>query len=142
MLQAASTSITNYTIFKLNQREGGMDIEVAAHLESEFLIIAEGNRYSRLRGRLIVYFLLERTTEVKENAMSDNLRPYRAIRDAVIPGRPGTPQGQRGRHLTNPAALITGILASRRVRSPYGGATTPYHQAQKLCQARCPVNQQ
>ena len=34
--------------------------------------------------------------------MSDNLRRYRAIRDAFIQGYPGQPTGTVARHLTHP----------------------------------------
>ena len=34
----------------------------------------------------------------KEHAMRDNLRQYRAIREALTQGYPGEPQGQRARH--------------------------------------------
>ena len=45
--------------------------------------------------------------------MRDNLRPYRAIRNALIQGYPGEPKGQCARHLTTLAALISGIVASK-----------------------------
>src|SRR5919201_1407370 len=49
----------------------------------------------------------------KEQAMSDNLRRYRAIRDALIQGYPGQPTGMVARHLTTLAALISGIVGSQ-----------------------------
>ena len=45
--------------------------------------------------------------------MSDNLRQYRAIRDALRQGYPGEPQGRCARHLVTLAALISGIVASK-----------------------------
>jgi hypothetical protein len=51
--------------------------------------------------------------------MSDNLRQYRAIRDAILQGYPGQPQGQRARHLVTLAALISGIVASKRTQLPH-----------------------
>jgi len=46
--------------------------------------------------------------------MRDNLRPYGAIRAALPQGYPGEPQGHRAWHLTTLAALISGIIASKR----------------------------
>lgn len=57
--------------------------------------------------------------------MSDNLRQYRAIRDALIQGYPGEPQGQRARHLTTLAALMSGIVASKRTQLPHIAAKVP-----------------
>jgi DDE family transposase len=45
--------------------------------------------------------------------MSDNLRRYRAIRDALIQGYPSPPTGRVIRHLTTLAALISGIVGSQ-----------------------------
>jgi len=50
--------------------------------------------------------------------MSDTLRQYRAIRDALLQGYPGQPQGQRARHLVTLAALISGIVASKSTQLP------------------------
>ena len=50
--------------------------------------------------------------------MSDNLRQYRAIRDALIQGYPGEPQGRCARHLVTLAALISGIVASKSTHLP------------------------
>ena len=44
--------------------------------------------------------------------MSDNLRRYRAIRDALTQWYPGQPTGTVARHLTTLAAFISGIVAS------------------------------
>jgi len=45
--------------------------------------------------------------------MSDNLRRYRAIHRALLPGYPAVPKGHRARHLTTFAALISGIVGSQ-----------------------------
>src|SRR5262245_24613457 len=50
--------------------------------------------------------------------MSDNLRQYRAIREALIQGYPGKPQGRCVRHLATLAALISGIVASKSTQLP------------------------
>ena len=50
--------------------------------------------------------------------MSDNLRRYRAIRDALIQGYPGLLTGSIARHLTTLAALISGIVGSQRTHLP------------------------
>jgi hypothetical protein len=42
--------------------------------------------------------------------MSDNLRRYRARRDALLPWSPGPPTGTVARHLTTLAALLRGIV--------------------------------
>ncbi len=50
--------------------------------------------------------------------MSDNLRRYCAIRQALVQGYPTQPQGNLARHLTTLAALISGIVASRSTQLP------------------------
>ena len=50
--------------------------------------------------------------------MSDNLRRYRAIRDALLQGYPGQPTGIVARHLTTLAALISGIVGSKSTQLP------------------------
>lgn len=50
--------------------------------------------------------------------MSDNLRRYRAIRDALTPWYPGQPTGAVTRHLTTLAALISGIVGSKSTQLP------------------------
>src|SRR5215472_13575340 len=50
--------------------------------------------------------------------MSDNLRRYRAIRDALIQWYPGQPPGTVARHLTTLAALISGIVGSQSTQLP------------------------
>ena len=50
--------------------------------------------------------------------MSDNLRRYRAIRDALLQGYPGQSTGMVPRHLTTLAALISGIVGSQSAQLP------------------------
>src|SRR5205823_5764868 len=50
--------------------------------------------------------------------MSDNLRRYRAIRDALTQGYPGQPTGTVARHLTTLAAMISGIVGSKSTQLP------------------------
>ena len=57
--------------------------------------------------------------------MSDNLRQYSAIREALIQGYPGEPQGQCARHVTTLAALISGIVASKSTQLPKIAAKVP-----------------
>jgi hypothetical protein len=57
--------------------------------------------------------------------MSDNLRRYRAIRDALIQWYPGQPTGSVARHLTTLAALISGIVGSKSVQLPSIAAKIP-----------------
>ena len=57
--------------------------------------------------------------------MSDNLRRYRAIRDALTQYYPGQPTGTVARHLTTLAALISGIVASKNTQWPQVAAQVP-----------------
>src|SRR5262244_1958337 len=57
--------------------------------------------------------------------MSDNLRQYRAIRDALRQAYPGEPQGRCARHWTTLAALISGIVASKSTQLPKVAAKVP-----------------
>ena len=57
--------------------------------------------------------------------MSDNLRRYRAIRDALIQGYPGQLPGPSTRHLTTLAALISGIVGSKRTQLPHIATKVP-----------------
>ena len=45
--------------------------------------------------------------------MSDNLRRYRAVRNALTQAYPTSPTGNFARHLQTLAALISGIVGSR-----------------------------
>ena len=57
--------------------------------------------------------------------MSDNVRRYRAIRNAFTPGSPGQPTGTGARHLTTLAALIRGIVGSQSPPLPSVATTSP-----------------
>jgi len=57
--------------------------------------------------------------------MSDNLRQYRAIRDALTQGYPGEPKGRFARHLVTFAALISCIVASKSTPLPQIAAKGP-----------------
>ena len=48
--------------------------------------------------------------------MSDSLRRYRAIRQALVQVYPKHPQGNLARHLNTLAALISGIAGSESVQ--------------------------
>src|SRR2546430_13538586 len=51
-------------------------------------------------------------------AMSDILRRYRAIRQALKQGYPGEPSGRLAQHLTTLAAFISGIIGSKSSQLP------------------------
>lgn len=57
--------------------------------------------------------------------MSDNLRQYRAIRDALTQGYPGEPTGRLARHLATLAAFISGIVASKSTQLPKVASNVP-----------------
>ena len=57
--------------------------------------------------------------------MSDNLRRYRAIRDALTQCYPGQPSGTVARHLITLAALISGIVGSKSTQLPHIAAQVP-----------------
>ena len=57
--------------------------------------------------------------------MSDNLRRYRAIRDALTQWYPGQPSGTVARHLITLAALISGIVGSKSTQLPHIAAKVP-----------------
>jgi hypothetical protein len=57
--------------------------------------------------------------------MSDNLRRYRAIRDALTQGYPGQPAGAVARHLTTLAAMISGIVGSKSTQLPHIATKVP-----------------
>src|ERR671936_870970 len=50
--------------------------------------------------------------------MSDNLRRYRAIRDALMHAYPTPPTGNFARHVQTLAALISGIVGSKSTQLP------------------------
>ena len=53
-----------------------------------------------------------------ENSISDNRRRHRAIKDALRRLYPGEPKGNLARHLDILAALISGIVGSKRTNLP------------------------
>ena len=57
--------------------------------------------------------------------MSDNLRRYRAIRDAFTQWYPGQPTGSIARHLTTLAALIRGTVGSKSPQRPSIATKSP-----------------
>jgi hypothetical protein len=57
--------------------------------------------------------------------MSDNLRRYRAIREAFTQWYPGQPSGLVARHLLTLAALISGIVGSKSTQVPPIAAKGP-----------------
>ena len=57
--------------------------------------------------------------------MSDNLRRYRAIREALTQCYPGEISGRMAQHLTTLAALISGIVGSRSSQMPSIAAKIP-----------------
>jgi len=57
--------------------------------------------------------------------MRDNLRRYRAIRAALTQDDPGQITGHGARHLTPLAALISGIVGSKRTQLPHIATQVP-----------------
>src|SRR6266699_113768 len=57
--------------------------------------------------------------------MSDNLRRYRAIRNALTQAYPTSPTGNFARHLHTLAALISGIVGSKSTPLPTIATTVP-----------------
>jgi Transposase DDE domain len=57
--------------------------------------------------------------------MSDHLRRYRAIRDALYQWYPDQPTGTVARHLTTLAALMSGIVGSQRTHLPHIAPQVP-----------------
>ena len=57
--------------------------------------------------------------------MGDNLRRYRAIREALTQCYPGEPKGNMARHLNTLAGLISGIVGSRSSQLPTIGTKIP-----------------
>jgi hypothetical protein len=70
------------------------------------------------RGCLIVYALLRKQLNPEAEAMSDNLRRYRAIHNVFAQGYGGEPTGRVARHLTTLAALISGIVGRKSPQLP------------------------
>ena len=57
--------------------------------------------------------------------MSDNLRRYRAIRNALTQAYPTPPTGHFARHLPTLAALISGIVGSKSTQLPHIATHVP-----------------
>jgi hypothetical protein len=57
--------------------------------------------------------------------MSDNLRRYRAIREALTQWYPGQPSGTVARHWITLAALLSGIVGSKSTHLPHSAAKVP-----------------
>jgi hypothetical protein len=57
--------------------------------------------------------------------MSDNLRRYRAIREALTQWYPGQPSGTVARHLSTLAALISGIVGGKSTQLPHIATKVP-----------------
>src|SRR6266540_3428844 len=78
--------------------------------------------FKRLTHRILH---VERETHLKEHTMSDNLRRYRAIRDALAQCYPTSSQGNFARHLNTLAALISGIVGSKSSQLPHIATKVP-----------------
>src|SRR6266705_441019 len=74
-------------------------------------------------GWLIVYSTLNQ--QQGEPTMSDNLRRYRAIRNALTQAYPAQPTGNVARHLQTLAALISGIVGSKSTQLPHIATKVP-----------------
>jgi hypothetical protein len=61
----------------------------------------------------------------EEPTMSDNLRRYHAIRNALKQTHPAQPQGNLARHLNTLAALLSGIVGSKSTQLPHIAAKVP-----------------
>src|SRR5713101_5049008 len=72
--------------------------------------------WTLLEGWLIVYSTLNQHQE--EPTMSDNLRRYRAIHNALTQAYPAQPTGNVARHLHTLAMLISGIVGSKSTQLP------------------------
>lgn len=57
--------------------------------------------------------------------MNDNLRRYRAIRDALMQAYPVQPTGNFARHVQTLAALISGIVGSKSTQLPHIATKVP-----------------
>src|SRR5216683_677951 len=78
--------------------------------------------FKRLTHRILP---VERATHLQEHTMSDNLRRYRAIRDALAQCYPTSSQGNFARHLNTLAALISGIVGSKSSQLPHMATKVP-----------------
>ena len=64
--------------------------------------------------------------------MSDNLRRYRAIRNALVHAYPAQPTGHLARHLPTLAALLSGIVGSKSTQLPHIAAKAPTGPAHNI----------
>src|SRR5215831_17718556 len=78
--------------------------------------------FKRLTQRIL---RVERATHMQEHTMSDNLRRYRAIRQALAQCYPTSSQGNFARHLNTLAALISGIVGSQSTQLPHIATKVP-----------------
>src|SRR6266516_2252337 len=78
--------------------------------------------FKRLTHRILH---VERETHLKEPTMSDNLRRYRAIGDALAQCYPTSSQGNFARHLNTLAALTSGIVGSQSSQLPHIATQVP-----------------
>src|SRR5437870_8537964 len=78
--------------------------------------------FKRLTHRILH---VERATHLKEPTMSDNLRRYRAIRQALAQCYPTASHGNFARHLTTLAALSSGIVGSKSSPLPHIATKVP-----------------
>src|SRR2546428_2261114 len=75
--------------------------------------------------------------------MSNNLRRYHAIRNALTQAYPAQPAGNLARHLNTLAALISGIVGSKSTQLPHIAAKVPNGtKARKPRQTLCAVVRQ
>jgi len=74
--------------------------------------------------------------------MSDNVRRYRAIRDALTHAYPLEPTGNLARHLNTLAALISGIVGSKSTQLPQIAAKVPSASKPEPCQTLLQVVRQ
>src|SRR5919199_218060 len=78
--------------------------------------------FKRLTHRILP---IESQTHLQEPTMSDNLRRYRAIRQALAQCYPTSSQGNFARHLNTLAALISGIVGSKSTQLPHIATKVP-----------------
>src|SRR5215467_11622575 len=78
--------------------------------------------FKRLTQRIL---RVERATHLQEHTMSDNLRRYRAIRQALAQCYPTSSQGNFARHLNTLAALISGIVGRTSPQLPHIATKVP-----------------
>ena len=57
--------------------------------------------------------------------MSDNLRRYRAIRNALMQAYPTSPTGNFARHIQTLAALLSGMVGSKSSQLPHIATKVP-----------------